>query len=55
MDRKTKAMSDSVLLWHSGGDGNMDEGTTHLTQDGLSKLGIPEDAWLDVDQGHQEY
>ena len=47
-------MSDSVLSWHSGGDGNVDKGTTRLTQNGLSKLGIPEDAWLDVNQGHQE-
>ena len=54
MDRKTKATSGSVLLWHSGGDGNMDEGTTRLTQNGLQKLGIPEDAWLEVNQGHEE-
>ena len=49
-------MSSSVLRWHSGGEnGSVDEGTTQLTPEGLYALGIPEDAWLGVDQGHKEY
>ena len=36
-------------------NGSVDEGTTQLTPEGLCALGIPEDAWLSVDQGHKEY
>ena len=49
-------MSSSVLRWHSGGEnGSVDKGTTQLTPEGLHALGIPEDAWLEVDQGYKEY